>query len=145
MEKLIAVIRISGILGKTMSVAETFHRMRLRRKYSCVLLRENPENIGMLTKVKDFVAYGPISEEVLLKLITARGKLLGKAKSKIENPEKITQEILAGKNLEELKLKPFFRLHPAIGGIDSKFHFGRKKGVLGNNKEAINKLIERML
>jgi large subunit ribosomal protein L30 len=44
-----------------------------------------------------------------------------------------------------LNIKPFFRLHPPRGGIDSAKHFGIKKGVLGNNKESINKLIERML
>ena len=42
-----------------------------------------------------------------------------------------------------LDLKPFFRLHPPRGGIKSKIHF--PKGVLGNNKEKINDLVERML
>jgi hypothetical protein len=40
-------------------------------------------------------------------------------------------------------IKPFFRLHPPRKGINSKIQY--PKGVLGNNKEDINKLIERML
>jgi glycosyltransferase involved in cell wall biosynthesis len=46
---------------------------------------------------------------------------------------------------EELNLKPFFSLHPPRKGINSKKHFGVKKGVLGDNKEQINDLIKRML
>ena len=45
--------------------------------------------------------------------------------------------------VEELNMKPFFRLHPPRGGINAKIHF--PKGVLGNNKEKINDLIKRML
>ena len=51
-------------------------------------------------------------------------------------------ELKAGK-MDELSIKPFFRLHPPRGGIKSKVHF--PKGVLGNNKEKINELIMRML
>jgi hypothetical protein len=40
-------------------------------------------------------------------------------------------------------LKGFFRLHPPRKGIKSKLQY--PKGVLGDNKESINKLIERML
>jgi len=36
-------------------------------------------------------------------------------------------------------------IHPPRKGIESKKHFGVGKGVLGNNKKEINKLIERML
>ena len=46
---------------------------------------------------------------------------------------------------EEVNVKPFFRLHPPRKGIESKKHFGVGKGVLGNHKDKINKLIERML
>ena len=69
-----------------------------------------------------------------------RGKSL---KGKID--AKKTAEELEKKNLNELGLKPFFSLHPPRGGIESKKHFGVGKGVLGDNKKAINKLLERML
>ena len=46
------------------------------------------------------------------------------------------------KTLDGSGIKPFFRLHPPRGGINTKYHF--PKGVLGENKE-INKLILRML
>jgi len=115
---MIAIIRIHGKVGLKKEVDETLNRLRLRKKYSCIVLEKpSKEQLGMIEKVKNFVAYGEISAEVYKKLKEKR-------KSKKEN---------------------FFRLHPPRGGIDSKKHFGVGKGVLGNNKEEINKLIERML
>lgn len=115
---MIAIIRIAGQVGIEKSVAETLHRLRLRRKYACVVLEKpSKEELGMLRKVENFVAYGEISEEMFKKLKEARGK----------------------------EGKKFFRLHPPRKGIDAKKHFGVGKGVLGNHKDQIDKLIERML
>ncbi len=141
---MIAVIRIRGRVGLKREIAETLDRLRLRKKYSCVVL-PNPskEKIGMIRKLRDFVAFGNISKETLQKLIEARGQPVEKSK-KID-AKKAAEEIEKGKSYEELNLKPFFRLHPPRKGIESKKHFGVGKGVLGDNKEKINELIERML
>jgi len=119
----LAIIRIKGQVGLKIGIAETLHRLRVRRKYACVVF-DTPTKIqlGMIKKVQDAVAFGEINEATYKKLVEARGQKDG-----------------------EGKLKPFFRLHPPRGGIDAKKHFGVKKGVLGNNKDQINKLIERML
>jgi large subunit ribosomal protein L30 len=115
---MIAVIRIAGQVKMRKEIKETLNRLGLKRKYSCVVLEKpKPEELGMIKKVKDFVAFGEINNETFEKLIKARGK----------------------------KSKKFFRLHPPRGGIESKKHFGVGKGVLGDNKKEINKLIERML
>lgn len=142
---LIAIIRIAGMTGKTYTVAETFNRLRLLRKYCCVVVSTDSESMGMIPRIKDFIAYGPISEEVLVKMIKERGRIIGDSKARVENPEKIAKDLLAGKKLSDMKVKPFFRLHPPRKGIDSRLPFGKKKGVLGNNRADINKLIERML
>lgn len=140
---MIAVIRISGRVGLRKDIVETLDRLRLRQKYSCIVL-ENPakEQLGMVKKVKDFVAFGEINNEIFEKLIEQRGQLINK-KKKI-NVKEVVKELKDGKKYEEVNLKPFFRLHPPRKGIDSKKHFGVKKGVLGNNKK-INELIRRML
>jgi len=141
---MIAVIRISGQVQVRQDVKETLFRMRLRKKYTCVILEETKENLGKLRVVSNYVAFGKISKETLEKLIEARAKPLDKTKKL--DAKKIAEELEKGKRLEELNVKPFFGLHPARGGIDSKYHFGEtKKGVLGNNQERIGKLIERML
>jgi large subunit ribosomal protein L30 len=115
---MIAIIRIKGQVGVNKDVKNTLERLKLKKKYTCVVLK-NPGEIekGMLKKVRNFVAFGEISEETYKKL----------------------------KDKRETKIEDFFRLHPPRGGIDSKKHFGVDKGVLGDNKKEINKLIERML
>ena len=120
---------------------ETLSRLRLRKKYSCVVVNPSKEQEGMIKKVKNLIAFGEISKETFEKLLEARGQPVDKKKK--VNMKIAADEISKGKKYEELNLKPFFRLHPARGGMNTKVHF--PKGVLGNHHEDINKLIERML
>ena len=138
---MITVIRISGAVDLTKGDKETLDRLRLRRKYACVIIENNAVNKGMLKRVRNLVAYGDIDEETLKELVRKRAQPLNKVK-KI-NFEEITAEILKNRSMKELEIKPFFRLHPPRKGINSKQHF--PKGVLGNHKEKINELIRRML
>jgi len=119
---MIALIRIKGRVGVSYIINETLDRLRLRKKYTCVVLKGTEEELGMIKKVEDFIAFGDINETTHKELVKIRGR--------------------KGK---DGKLKPFFRLHPPRKGIDSKKHFGVKKGVLGNNGDKINDLILRML
>ena len=140
---MIAIIRISGKIEIPHREQETLHRLRIRKKFSCVVLHETPEVIGMLKRARNFVAFGKIDQETLVQLIMKRGKIVGKGKI---DADKVAKEILEGKvqkRIEDFGLKPFFSLHPPRGGIDSKTHFPR--GILGDNKEKINELIMRML
>lgn len=139
---MICIIRIHGQVGLNRDVFETLYRLRLRQKYACVVLNPTKEQLGMINKVRDFVAFGEITKENFEKLIEARGQAVDKSK-KIGDFKKLAEELEKGKNYEELNLKPFFRLHPPRKGIKSKLHF--PKGVLGNNKKKINDLIGRML
>lgn len=139
---MIVVIRISGKVKINKEIEETLFRMSLRRKYASILINEKDKiKIGMLKKVRNYVSYGEINKGMLTRLIENRGKR--KDKKEIKNPDKISIELEKGKTLQELELKPFFRLHPPRKGLkNSKLTYPR--GILGNNKE-INKLIERML
>lgn len=141
---MIIVIRISGQVGVQREEKEALYRLRLRRKYAAVLLKPTQENLSLLKKIRNTVAYGEINKETLVELITKRGKLLAPEKKQKIDAEKIAQE-LDKKSLSAFGLKPFFRLHPPRRGIDSKKHAGVGKGVLGNNKEKINELVRRML
>ncbi|MEX0921037.1 MAG: uL30 family ribosomal protein [Candidatus Pacearchaeota archaeon] len=141
--KLICVIRISGQVGLNRDVKETLHRLRIRRKYSCVVLKPTKVQAGMIAKVRDFIAFGEIKKETLSKLIEARGQPIDKSK-KIDS-KKASEGIESEKSYEDFNLRPFFRLHPPRKGIASKIHFGKGKGVLGYNGEKINDLVERML
>ncbi len=136
---MIIAIRISGLVEMLKRNQETLFRMHLRRKYSAVLLKENEETKNLLQIVRNFVAYGKIDSKILEELIAKRGK--SKDNKKVD--AKKIMEIIEKDGFEKSGLKPFFRLHPPRGGINSKAHY--PKGVLGDNKEEINELVRRML
>jgi len=139
---MMAVIRIKGQVKIRAKIEETLFRLGLRKKFSCILINEkNKVQTGMLNKIRDFVAFGEIDKGTLIRLIENRAQPIGNKKI---NAEKTASEILSGKKLQDLGIKPFFRLHPPRGGLkSSKEKF--PKGVLGNHKQEINKLIEKML
>ena len=139
---MICAIRIHGQVNIKKDIVETLDRLRLRKKYSCIVLaKPTKEQLGMITKLRDFIAFGEIDKNIFEKLVEARGQLINKLK-KID-AKKVIDGLEKGKSYEELNLKAFFRLHPPRKGIKSKLHF--PKGVLGDNREEINKLVERML
>ena len=141
---MIAIIRIKGLVDISKNIEATLERLRLKRKYSCVIVRENPEILGMLKKVENFVAYGKIDSRLLEELVEKRGKLVEKKKK--TDKKKAAEEFLSSKTekkLQDFNIKPFFRLHPPRGGIKSKLHY--PKGVLGNHHDKISELIRRML
>jgi len=139
----IAVIRIKGLTKIEAGMKETLERTHLRKKYVCVIIKENPENRIILNKIRSFVAYGKIDESTLKELVTKRAQA---ASAENSNKKKVDVE----KALKEVKsdkyetIKPYFRLHPPIGGLkSSKKHY--PNGVLGEHGQEINKLIRRML
>ena len=138
---MICIIRIRGRVKVKKDVEETFNRLRIGKKYSCVVINPNKEQEGMIKKIEDFIAFGNISRETFEKLIEKRGQKTDK-KKKLDT-KKLIEGLEKGKKYSDLGLKPFFRLHPPRGGIKSKLHF--PKGVLGNNGDKINNLLMRML
>ncbi len=126
---MIAVIRIRGFPGVKRDIETTLDLLRLRKKYSCVLVENKKDIIGKLEKVKSCVAYGEINEEIRKELILKRGRLYG------DKPVK---------SINDKDIKPFFRLHPPIGGFKKSTKLLYPQGVLGENKK-IDDLIRRML
>ncbi len=140
---MLLAIRISGQVDLISKVKETLHRLRIRRKYAATLLPNTPENQKKLKSVRNFIAYGTLDDKTLVALIEKRGQPIDKSKKL--DAAAIAKD-LEKKKPEDLNLKPFFRLHPPRGGIDSKLHVGvSKKAVLGDHKEKINELVRRML
>jgi len=141
---MICIIRIRGDVKLDGDIRETFNRMHLRRKYSCIVINPNKEQLGMIKKLEDFTAFGEIRKDIFEKLIDIRGERIGGKSGAKKDSKKVVEEVEKGKSYQSLGFKPFFRLHPPRGGIkSSKRHFPR--GVLGNNGEKINDLLLRML
>lgn len=115
---MIVVIRITGQVGLKKEVKDTLYRLKLRRKLVCVLVDEKDEvRMGMVRRVREFVAYGKIDDKLVKELETKRGKD---------------------------KAKGFYRLHPPIGGFKKSTKATAPKGILGKNDD-IGKLLGRML
>ena len=151
-----AVIRVRGRTGVRRDINDTLKMLNLTRVNHCVLIPGTPPYIGMLQKVKDYVTWGEINQEVLVKLIKTRGRLYGnkkitdeyiKERTGYENIEKFSKAMLDKRALYKdiPDVKPVFRLHPPVHGWEkTKRHF-TEGGALGYRGEKINDLILRML
>jgi len=114
---MICVIRIAGQVKVKKDIVETLNRLRLRKKFACVLIDEKDVvKMGMVRKVENSVAYGKVSEGVVKKLKDKRGK----------------------------KGKDWFALHPPVGGFKKSTKVAYPKGILGKHED-ISKLLVRML
>jgi large subunit ribosomal protein L30 len=147
----IAVILVRGLVSVDINIKKTLELLRLQQKHVCVVLDNTPENLGMAKKVKDYVTYGLIDETFYTTMLEKRSLVVGKSDVKIDAAA-IAKEYFAGEvKLRDFEtkftIKPFFRLHPPIGGFERggiKKPFSMK-GVLGDREDKISTLITKML
>jgi len=103
----------------------------------------------MIEKIKRYVCAGEIDNDVFKLLIEKRGKSAGKNMPINISSDKIIDWInkfREGKaKFEDLGIKPFFRLHPPIGGFRKSMKVFWPTGVLGWQGKEINVLIKRMI
>lgn len=152
---MIAALRLRGEPNIRGEVRDTLKMLRLNRVNHCVLLPEKPEFIGMLKKAKDWVTWGKINTDMAVKLFQKRGMLKGRKKLTLKELEKITKYSTFEDFFEEMakgkisfkdypEIKPVFRLNPPKKGFKS-IRKPYPKGDLGDRKEKINELLERMI
>ena len=154
-ENKLAVVLIRGFVNLSPDVKKTLDLLRLRKKHACVVLNDTAENRGMLQKVKDYTTFGVVDEAFFQEILEKRGEVVGqtlisKSETKVDC-KKIASEFFAGKLqlrefVEKYNVKPYFRLHPPIGGFERKgikMPF-TKGGVLGQRNEKISELIAKM-
>jgi large subunit ribosomal protein L30 len=144
MTGMLAAVRLRGVAKPGGKFNGALRMINLRRANHCVLLADGPASRGALGKVKYFVTYGEVSEDVVRMLITKRGRKAGNKKLTEKETSIIIDNIRKSKSLKGLGLKPYFRLSPPSGGLKSvKHHY--PKGDLGYRGEGINKLLESMI
>jgi large subunit ribosomal protein L30 len=150
-ENKLAVVLIRGLVNISPDVKKTLELLRLHKKHVCVVLEDNEVNQGMLQRVKDYTTYGSVDEAFFAQIIEKRGETIGQEDIKVD-AKKVAAEYFGGKvKLRDFetnyKLKPFFRLHPPIGGFERKgikMPFN-KGGVLGDRADKVSLLIAKML
>ncbi|MGV8144385.1 MAG: 50S ribosomal protein L30 [Methanothermobacter sp.] len=151
---MIAAIRVRGTTGVKREIADTMKMLRLNQINHAVILDENPSNQGMLQKSKDYITWGEIKEDTLNEVILKRGRLPGGSKlteeyvkenTSCSSIEDITKALFKGEKLDEMGIKPVFRLHPPRKGYKNIKKAYNEDGTLGYRGEDINNLIKKML
>ncbi|GIU70706.1 MAG: 50S ribosomal protein L30 [Candidatus Nitrosocaldaceae archaeon] len=148
------VLRIRGTINIPYWAEKTMQLLNLDKRYRATIVSEDPAMLGMLKKVKNYVAWYKADKELIKELLEKRGL---KSSSKrlddnainslgFDNIDKLA-EALASNNikLSSLDMKPWFGLHPPRGGFKrSTKRLYTQKGVTGENPE-LPELIRRML
>ena len=151
---MIAAIRVRGTTGVKAEIADTMKMLRLNQINHAVILDETPSYQGMLQKAKDYITWGEIKEDTLNEIISKRGRIPGGSKVTVEyikentshsSIEDLSKAIFNGEKLDELGIKPVFRLHPPRKGYKNIKKAYNEDGTLGYRGENINDLIKKML
>ncbi len=141
----LAVIRIRGVRKIDPRIKRTLELMRLERPNHCVLVDDSPQTLGMLNVIKDYVTFGPISEEMIFAILMKKGKKdssLLRVSLKDDGVKVVAKEIFGGKAVVDFA-NPVFRLRPPSKGYkDIKSPY--PKGDLGR-REDIAPLLKRMI
>jgi len=153
-----AIIRLRSGAEIKPAIRYTLELLRLHRVNHCVVVEGNAYYRGMLQNVKDYVAWGEISEESLLALFENRGRLEGgdrlteeylRDKTDFESLKALVQALYTGEQkMRDLmmmsKIKPVFRLHPPRKGHKGIKRSVKRGGELGYHGDKINALLHKM-
>lgn len=123
-QKRIAIILVRGLVKIRHDMKKTLMLLGLHNKFTCVVVPNDKETMGMIHKVKDYVTWGEIDEETYNQLVEKKGL-----------------------KASDGNIKKYFRLHPPKGGLETK---GTKTGfsaggALGYRGGKINELIQKMI
>ncbi len=157
-ERYLIAVRLDGAPNVKHPEELTLNQLRMRTRFSAVLLRDNPSVRGMLQRIKDHITWGEARKEDLELLLSNRARTthgLGitdrfvKEKAKLVGLRELLSALYSGKftltKLWEMGVKPVFHLHPPRGG----FRRSSKRpvadgGELGYRKGGLGDLLSRM-
>ena len=111
---MIIAIKIRSSISARQPVKDTLRMLRLTRKNAAVVLEDTEAVRGMLRKCSHFITYGTVSDA---------------------NAKKV-KDLYKGDQAAHL--------HPPRGGFKSVKRPFARNGDLGDRKEAMNELVERM-
>ena len=149
------IIRLRGSVNTKPEIKETLRMLRLNQINHCVVVPDTPNYKGMIQKVKDYVAYGPINAETLALILENRGKVVGGEtltdeyianNSSFKSISEFAEALVSDKaTIKDLPgLNPVFRMHPPRKGHAGLKRTFQQGGALGNYGEEISDLVEKM-
>ena len=150
-----AVVQVRGVVKTRRDIKDTLKMLRLHHINHCVLVQDTPENLGMIRKVKDYVAYGEVDAATIETLLVTRGRLVGdapltdeyvKSNSTFGSIADLAKALAGGEiKLRDVPgLKPVLRLHPPRKGYKTTKRTFPQGGALGYYGQEINTLLYKM-
>jgi len=150
-----AIVQVRGVVNTRREIKDTLKMLRLHHINHCVLVPDTPEYLGMIRKVKDFVAYGEVDAVTIETILRTRGRILGNDPLTDEyvmnnSPYSGITEFAAALASGEARLidvpgvKPVLRLHPPRKGYRTIKRTVQQGGALGYYGQEINSLLHRM-
>jgi large subunit ribosomal protein L30 len=149
------VVRMRGTVNVPFWALTTLKNLYLNKKFSATLVPETSDYLGMLRKIKEWVAWSKADSEIVKTLIEKRGKKITQLDSQKETKKKDETKVIVEleneivndkiKFSDQSNIKPWFRLNPPRGGFKkkSKKQF-TEGGILGNNKDLLE-IVKRMV
>ena len=152
LEMAFVVLRIKGSVNIPNWARYTLDSLNLYKKFWATILPETPESLGMLKKIKEFVAWSHVDAGLVKELIEKRGKTSGfkpvlQETGPYNSIEALASDIAEDKvRLSSLQvIKPWFALNPPRGGFKRKTKTQyNQKGILGEDRELAD-IIRRMI
>ena len=150
-----AVVQVRGVVKTRQDIKDTLKMLRLHHINHCVLVPDSPQNLGMIRKVKDYVAYGEVDAPTVETLLQTRGRVIGDAPLTDEYLKKnssyatirdFAKALASGESkLRDIPgLKPVLRLHPPRKGYRTTKRTHPQGGALGYYGQEINTLLTKM-
>ncbi|MHC1626296.1 MAG: 50S ribosomal protein L30 [Methanoculleaceae archaeon] len=150
-----AVVQVRGTVNTRREIRDTLRMLRLHHINHCVIVPKTPAYLGMIRKVRGYVAYGEVNSEALTTLLRTRGRLIGNVRltdeyvrehSRFGSIEEFAGALLRGEAaLSDIPgLKPVLRLHPPRKGYRPLKRTFQQGGALGYYGEEINTLLYAM-
>jgi large subunit ribosomal protein L30 len=144
---------LRGEVNVRPEIKATLAMLHIHRVNHCIVVKEDPHYRGMIQMVKDYVAWGKIDDDTLALLLEKRGRLSAnrrlteqylKENTSYSSFLELASAITSGAtSLNELEIKPIFRLHPARKGLRTTKKTAQQGGDLGFRPD-LTDLIKRM-
>ena len=156
-EKVILAIRVRGQVRVRPQIEDTLDKLLLGRLHQARIIKASPSVQWMIDKAKDYITWGEPTEDLIVKLLTKRGRLprnkrltdaYVKKNSNLSSIKALAKAIASGNaTMADVEgLKPVFRLTPPTKGFKGKKNLGvGMGGITGYRGEGINDLTLRML
>ncbi len=152
---LLLVLNLHGKINSSAPVRKALEELKVDHKFSATVVTDDAPTLGMLKLCKDYLAWSPIDQDLLLTLLKKRGMVSTTAKldaAALSGLGFKKHEDLAAKMVKEGQrlsavhgVRPFFRLAPPKGGFHQSLRRQfTEKGTLGSNPK-LSEIVRRMV